>query len=338
MRRTHTTYEGLWVDGCVSGCDAEVMPSFGILHDLRRPSTDRRPYSTYYTECLDEIAHADRLGFDAVWMPEHHGTDDGMLPSPLVMAAAIAARTTRIRIGTSILVLPFHHPIRVAEDVAVADLLSGGRMVLGVGQGYAEQEFALFGKDRRQRGTLLEESVEVIRKAWTGERFSHHGTHWNFDDILVTPSPDRQIPVYVGGVTPKGLERAARIGDGLLVYCAKPADLIDRRKLYDGPLPFVCTTVLHVTDNSDQAWSEAAPGIAYLEGQLAAHDNRAAPDLHRDDYLVGTPDEIADRIRDLHAATGFAHLAHWARLPGLTHAQALHSLDLLSEVVAKVAP
>lgn len=305
------------------------MPSFGILHDLRRPSTDPRPYETYYAECLDEITHAERLGFDTVWLPEHHGTDDGMLPSPLLMAAAIAARTSRIRIGTSILVLPFHHPVRVAEDVAVADLLSGGRIVLGVGQGYAEQEFALFGKDRRQRGSMLEESVEVIRKAWTGERFTHHGARWHFDDIVVTPAPGRTIPVISGGVTPAGLRRATRFADGLIVYCAKPADLIERRQLYDGDLSFICTTVIHVAEDADQAWAEAAPGIAYLEGQLAAHDNRTAPDLNRDDYLVGTPAEVADRIRDLHTATDFAHLAHWARLPTLTHPQSLHTLTLL---------
>lgn len=323
------------MDACPADGDAEVMPSFGILHDLRRPSTDRRPYSTYYAECLDEIAHADRLGFDAVWMPEHHGTDDGMLPSPLVMAAAIAARTTRIRIGTSILVLPLHHPVRIAEDVVVADLLSGGRMVLGVGQGYAEPEFALFGRDRRQRGSLLEESVEVIRKAWTGERFTHHGEHWHFDDVLVTPSPERSIPVYAGGVTPAGLRRAARIGDGLIVYCAKPADLVERRRLYDGDLPFVCTTIVHVAENADQAWAEAAPGIGYLEGQLASLDDRDAPALDRGDYLVGSPGEVADRLRDLYEQTHFDHLAHWARLPGHTHDQAVRSLDLMADVVRR---
>lgn len=116
------------------------MPTFGIMHDFRRP--DGGDHHEYYAECLDEVALADRLDLDAVWLSEHHLTDDGMTPAPLVLAAAIAARTSRLRIGTSVLVLPLHHPLRVAEEAAVVDLLSGGRLVLGVGQGYAEREFA----------------------------------------------------------------------------------------------------------------------------------------------------------------------------------------------------
>ena len=134
---------------------------------------------------------ADQLGFDGVWLSEHHLTGDGMLPAPLVMAAALAARTERIRIGTNILGLPVHHPLRVAEDAAVVDLLSDGRLTLGVGQGYSEREFAAFGVDRRRRGALLEEGVRAIRTAWSE----------------VTPRPHGRIPIYVAGVTAAGVER-----------------------------------------------------------------------------------------------------------------------------------
>jgi probable F420-dependent oxidoreductase len=320
-----------------------TTPTFGVLHDFRRPLPDRGPYAAYYAECLDEVAEADRLGFDAVWLSEHHSTLDGMMPAPLVLAGAIAARTRRIRIGTSILVLPFHHPIRVAEEVAVADLLCGGRLVLGVGQGYAEQEFALFGVDRRHRGALLEEAVEVIRQAWTEDRVCFHGRHWSFDDVAVTPRPERTVPVYVGGVTEAGLRRAARIGDGIIVYCATPRDLMARRALLDSVagadrVPFVCTSVLHVADDAELAWAEAAPGIAYLEGQIAAYGGRSAAErLDRADYLVGTPDDVAGRLVELHGATGFDHFAHWARLPGLTHERALETLLLVATRVVPAA-
>lgn len=145
-------------------------PTLGIMHDFRKPSFDERSYNHYYAEALEEVAEADRLGFDTVWMSEHHFSGDGFLPSPLVMAAAIAARTRRIRIGTSIMVLPLHHPLRVAEDAAVVDLISGGRLILGVAAGYTEAEFAGFGIDRKQRASRLEEGVDIIRQAHTAGR------------------------------------------------------------------------------------------------------------------------------------------------------------------------
>src|SRR5262245_14091125 len=272
------------------------MPTYGILHDFRRPSGDG--YVEYYAECLAEIALADELGYDAVWLSEHHLTPDGLSPAPLVLAAAIAARTTRIRIGTSVLVLPLHHPLRVAEEAAAVDLLSGGRLVLGVGQGYAEREFAAFGVPRQDRARLLDEGVGVLRSALAG-------------DLEMTPSPRRAVPLYVGGVTAAGLRRAARLGDGVIVYCATPADLRARRALLDTiapDVPLICTGVLHVAADADQAWAEAAPGIAYLEGQISTYaDHSHTPVLKREDYLVGTPAEVATRLTNLAEELRFEH-------------------------------
>src|ERR671933_734840 len=112
---------------------------------------------------MEEIEESERLGSGGVWLSEPHFVDDGYLPSPLVVAAAVAARTERMRIGTNVLLLPMHHPLRVAEDAAVADLVSGGRFVLGVGQGYVHHEFEVLGYERRYRPSLFEEGIEVIR-------------------------------------------------------------------------------------------------------------------------------------------------------------------------------
>lgn len=289
------------------------MIEFGVLMDVRE--------GAYGGERIDEVVVADRLGFDGVWLSEHHLTGDGMLPSPLVMAAVLAARTTRIRVGTNILVLPLHHPLRVAEDAAVVDLVSGGRLVLGVGQGYSEREFAAFGVDRRRRGALLEEGVRVIRSAWSE----------------VSPRPHGEIPIYVAGVTAAGLRRAARLGDGVIIYCATPADLIARRKLLDevvdNPPPLICTGIMHVDDDADRGWAEAAPGIAYLEGEIASYGGTEPPPLHREDYLVGTPEDVAARLIALHEATRFVHFAHWLRLPTLPQESALRSLELIAHRV-----
>lgn len=307
--------------------------TLGIMHDFRQRLPHERTGAEFYAECLDEVAEADRLGFDTVWMPEHHLTPDGMLPSPLVMAAAIGARTRRIRIGTGILVLPLHHPVRVAEDAAVADLISGGRLILGVGQGYAGREFAAFGVDRRRRAALLEENVAVLRRALSAGRD---------DDPAVTPGPGRRIPVYVGGVTEPALRRAARIGDGIIVYCATPRELRARRALLDTVLdgrrlPLVCTSVLHVAEDPEQAWAEARPGIAYLEGGIASYSDADAGARVQDraEYLVGTPEDVAGRLAALRRDVRFDHFAYWARLPGLSHARAMESLRL---VMSRVRP
>jgi alkanesulfonate monooxygenase SsuD/methylene tetrahydromethanopterin reductase-like flavin-dependent oxidoreductase (luciferase family) len=302
------------------------MATFGILHDFRQPLPHACGYADYYAECLDEVAEAERLGFRTVWLSEHHLTTDGMPPSPLVLAAAIAARTTRIEIGTSVLVLPLHHPLRVAEDAALVDLLSRGRLVLGVGQGYAEREFAAFGVDRRRRGALLEESVATLRD-------------WTHAGVPVTPSPKRTVPLYVGGVTERGLRRAVRLGDGVIVYCGTPADLLARRALLDTideSAPLIATSILHVAEDADEAWEQAAPGIAYLEGQIAAYAEREPSTLRRADYLVGTPEEVAARLVELRDRLRFVHFAHWARLPGMSHACALESLRLVAERVLPV--
>ncbi|WP_157979516.1 LLM class flavin-dependent oxidoreductase [Kribbella monticola] len=310
-----------------------MQPSFGILHDFRQPLPHRESMTRYYADCLEEVTVAEEVGFETIWMPEHHLAADGMLPSPLVMAAAVAARTQRIRIGTSILVLPLHHPLRIAEDAAVVDLISGGRLVLGIGQGYAAEEFAAFGVERRHRAHLLEEGIAVLRQAWS-EAPDVQGNQ-------VTPKPERPIPLFIGGVTKAGLERAARLGDGVIVYCATPADLLARRRLLDElkiDLPLVCTSILHVAPDADQAWAEAEPGIAYLEGQLAQYAGQEKqPKLNRDDYLVGTPAEVAGRLIALARELRFSQFAHWARLPGLAHTRASETLRLIAaEVIPPV--
>ncbi|MFI5733912.1 LLM class flavin-dependent oxidoreductase [Kribbella sp. NPDC051587] len=182
--------------GSAGGDGGWVTVEFGVLVDVR---DDR------YGDVGDEVVRAERLGFASAWLSEHHLARDGALPSPLVMAGVLLGRTRQIRVGTNVLVLPFRHPVQVAEEAAVLDLVSGGRFVLGVGQGYSEREFELFGVDRRQRGRSLGEGVGVIRRAWAGESG-------------VTPRPAHDLPIYVAGVTAAGLKRAARVGDGLLVY------------------------------------------------------------------------------------------------------------------------
>jgi alkanesulfonate monooxygenase SsuD/methylene tetrahydromethanopterin reductase-like flavin-dependent oxidoreductase (luciferase family) len=140
---------------------------FGVMFDFRNPDPWRKPDPAFYRAQLDEITRLDELGYDHVWLTEHHFVNDGYNPSVLPTAAAIAARTSRIRIGTFVLLMPFHDPVRVAEDAICVDILSGGRFDLGVGQGYRAEEFAAFNIPRRERSTRMAEGIDLIHRLFT---------------------------------------------------------------------------------------------------------------------------------------------------------------------------
>jgi alkanesulfonate monooxygenase SsuD/methylene tetrahydromethanopterin reductase-like flavin-dependent oxidoreductase (luciferase family) len=192
---------------------------FGVLYDMRNPRDSGISNADLYRQTLEHIERMEELGFDTVWLTEHHFIEDDYLPSVLTMAAAVAARTSRVTIGTAVLLLPLHDPIRVAEDAAVVDVLSNGRLRLGLGLGYKLEEFEAFGVDRRHRPSLLEEGIEIIRGAWAEGPFSHHGRHRRFDALEVTPKPvQRPGPqIWLAGRASVPVTRAATVGDGLIV-------------------------------------------------------------------------------------------------------------------------
>ena len=189
---------------------------FGLWYDFRNPPQWQIPFERLYAESLDQIVEAERLGFDSAWITEHHFCDDGYTPSPLVMGAAIGARTKRLRLGTNLMVLPLHNPLRVAEDSATLSLLTGGRFDLGVGVGYRELEFREFGREIKQRPSLIEEAIAIIRRAWAGERINFSGKRFAHGDVRVTPVPEHPPKLYLGGMTEPAIDRAARIADGFL--------------------------------------------------------------------------------------------------------------------------
>src|SRR5262249_43674673 len=147
-----------------------------------------------YAATLDQIAYAEQLGFDDVWLSEHHFIDDAYSPSMLPIGCAIAARTKRIRIGTSVLLLPLHDPVRVAEDAATLDVISTGRLELGLGVGYRVEEFTGFNIDSSERAQRMDEGIEIIRRLFAGERFSFSGKHYTYRDIQLFPRPVQKPP------------------------------------------------------------------------------------------------------------------------------------------------
>ena len=170
-------------------------------------------------EAIAEAELAEDCGFHGFFFGEHHQDQDGFLPSPLIVCSAVAARTKRIQIGTSVLLLPLHHPLHVAEDVVTLDVISGGRFVLGVGLAYQEADFRAFGIEKKHRVGRFEEALEILEKAWTGERFTYKGKHFDIDDVRVLPRPIQQPgpPLWLDAWVPAAIERAGRLGDALVL-------------------------------------------------------------------------------------------------------------------------
>jgi alkanesulfonate monooxygenase SsuD/methylene tetrahydromethanopterin reductase-like flavin-dependent oxidoreductase (luciferase family) len=190
--------------------------NFGLWYDFRNPPPSSVSFEALYRASLEQIGWAETLGFDSVWLTEHHFCADGYTPSPLVIAAAIGERTRRMRIGTNLMLLPLADPVRLAEDAATLSILTGGRFDLGVGLGYRQLEFDYFGRKLSQRPSLMEEGVAIIRQAWSGEPVRIAGKRYRIDGLPVTPVPKVAPRLFIGGMAEPAIARAARLGDGFL--------------------------------------------------------------------------------------------------------------------------
>jgi alkanesulfonate monooxygenase SsuD/methylene tetrahydromethanopterin reductase-like flavin-dependent oxidoreductase (luciferase family) len=262
---------------------------------FQNPSRWARPYPEVYREFIEQTVLAEELGYDTIWLTEHHFDEDGWSPSLLPLAAGIATRTSRIRIGTFILILPFQHALRVAEDAATVDILSNGRFDLGVGKGYRLKEFTGFGIAREQREALLEEGVEVIRRAWTEENFSFDGQFYHLKDVRICPRPVQRPhpPLWIGARGKKSVERAARLG-----YHFMGTGEAELQRFYDraleqngrNPQDFNVTQLrwMYVAETREQAWDEAGPHLSYMF-ETAMPLLKEAGDLRKDRLMREAP-------------------------------------------------
>lgn len=211
-------------------------------------------YCTYVpaSEFVEVAVEAERLGFDGISLPDHlvypvnHTspypyTIDGTTPwsetmdwpDPFATLGAIASRTERLELLTGVLVLPLRHPLAVAKATATIDVISGGRMNLGIGVGWLREEYEALGLDWSKRGAMTNESIEVLRRAWTGERVEHHGDHFDFDQLTVRPPAKHHIPIYVGGKSRAAIRRAGTLGDGFLPPIGAGSDLSETKQLIE---------------------------------------------------------------------------------------------------------
>lgn len=191
---------------------------FGVIYDFRKVPGSQLAMPDLYAQTLDQAERVDELGFHHIWLTEHHFVDDGYLPSPLTVSGALAARTQNVRIGQDVLLLPHYHPVRLAEDLAVLDNLSRGRMMLGVGMGYVPGEFAALGTNRKQRLSRMEEGLDILELAWKHETFDYTGKRYQLKDVRVRPRPVQPDgpPTWIAAMSEAGALRAARRGAHLL--------------------------------------------------------------------------------------------------------------------------
>lgn len=331
---------------------------FGLVSCQLAPG-DPRTWADRYREALELAELADRLGLDSVWTTEHHFVDDGYMPSLLVTGAAIAARTRHIAIGTGVLLGPLHHPLRLAEDAATVDLISAGRLVLGLGLGWSPIEFRAFGADLHRRGRAMTELLRILPAAWSGRPLDHHGSVYDLPEVAVRPVPGRRVPILLGGSADAAVRRAARLADGFLSN-ATGAALRHQVEVAteergaagrDDPFTWMHYRPVFIADDPAEGWRTALPMLAharwkYSDMQAAASRGPggvpAAPPITgeterqlRSLALVGPPELIAEQVLATQAEAG-AEIGFVARcyFPELAPGAQAEQLDRLAGEVA----
>jgi alkanesulfonate monooxygenase SsuD/methylene tetrahydromethanopterin reductase-like flavin-dependent oxidoreductase (luciferase family) len=324
---------------------------FVLRYDFRNPARWARPPAQLYARILEQIEWAEQAGFDGVTLSEHHFTDDGFLPSILPMAAAIAARTSRIRIGSDLLLLPLHHPVRVAEDGAVVDILSNGRFELTVGAGYREEEYRGFGARIRQRPGRMEEAVEIVKRCWTEDRFSFVGRYYEVHDVAMTPKPVQRPrpPILLGASSEAAARRAARIADGLRPTTSALWDAYyDELERIGHPaavrrVPAPRPMFLHVTEDPERDWPRIEDHARYetdvyqswRHGDFTPYRSAAsAADIRSMGiYRVVTPDDAIGILREIRAVHPDDTFSLQPMIAGMDPDVAQASLELFASAV-----
>ncbi len=326
---------------------------FGVAHDFRCPPGSDYTLQDVYAQTIEQVALLDRLGLDQVWFSEHHFVEDGYLPSFAPVAGAVAAVTSQMRISTNIAIVPFSHPIRLAEDLAVLDQLSGGRMEFGAGLGYAPHEFKAFGFPVSHRVSRTEECLDVLRLAWSGETFSYHGKRYDFDDVRVYPDPVQPggPPLWLAMSSGPSVGRAVRFGTNVLPQ--GPVSLLDswREKTVaaggdpDARRVGIIRSFL-VTDDPERDWPPLRAAERYRMAVYGGFFEAAGlgnsgtfNELERitQRVFVGNVDECVTELTAYVRRYGLTDVVTWGSAPGLPPAALTPSMErFAAEVVPQV--
>ncbi|MER6077304.1 LLM class flavin-dependent oxidoreductase [Streptomyces sp. NPDC001833] len=322
------------------------MPVSVVRFNLVEPGASPAALGARYRAALDMAAYADEHGVTTVQTEEHHGVDNNWLPSPFAFAGAVFGATRTIAVTVSAVIGPLHDPLRLAEDIAVLDLLSGGRLVTVAGIGYRPEEYALFDVDWKRRGRLQDELLETLLKAWTGEEFEYRGR-----TVRVTPRPltDPHPLLLVGGSSKAAARRAARLGLPFFPSAHLPeleAYYKERLTEYGTEgwtmMPTAETPLLHIAEDPDRAWAdygghflhEARTYASWQSGDIHSAVRSAATtvaELREEGvYRILTPDECV--------AAGLDNLVLHPLAGGMPVDEGWRSLRLFAESVLPALP
>ena len=310
----------------------------GVAYDFRNPPASGMSHQALYAAILEQVAWLDALGLDLVWFTEHHFVEDGYLPSWIPLASAMAARTKHARFSCDVCLLPFNHPIRLAEDLAVLDNLSGGRVELGVGMGYAPHEFRGFGLPVSRRVSLTDEGIAVLKHCFSGERFSFHGKRYDFSDVLIRPGYVQPggPPLWVAAMSEAGAERCARFDSFLLPQGPRStvldpwrARLTESGRDPDRYRVGIIRSCL-VTDDPERDWPPVRAAERYrmstyakfqeeLGGGAGAGGVKGNVEAARipQAWVVGNVDHCVAELTAFVREYGITDLVTWAAPPGL---------------------
>lgn len=321
---------------------------FGLSVDYRNPPMWAQPWPDYYAEMNALCTYAEELGYDELWLPEHHFADDGYAPTPTLIASALSQRTSRIRLGLAVAVLPLYHPVRMAEDCALVDILSNGRFEPGFAVGWRPDEFAAFGLDVHERGARTDEMLEVMNRLWSGETVTHKGRFFDLDGVRLMPPPVQQPrpTTWIGGHGRAAMRRAARFGDGIVGAYIKA----DEYALYLDELDACGRGREHarvasglqffmVSHDPERTFAMAAPYVLNWYGHYAAWNAgtvRAdtANELRAKGQLtVVTPEEAVTIIRDVVSVVPHDVFNIKMRPPGMPLDETVAHLELFAREV-----
>jgi probable F420-dependent oxidoreductase len=335
---------------------------FGIgYYSLQSAPHNPIQHHKLYAEMLEQVGLAEKIGFESAWLTEHHFISDGYCPSLLVTAAAIAARTQRIRIGTGVLLLPLHNPIKVAEDAAVVDTISGGRLILGLGLGYRQEEFDGFGVSIKDRKGRMEEGIKILEESWKDQPFSIEGRYNKIKNLNVTPKPVQQpIPIWIGAYQEPAIRRVARLGAPLYLASVGTIPFLQNqiasfhsalrefgRNPQDIEQPLV-RDVYVTARGKEKGWEEIKENVTYIykgyaewgsmvdkEGNLITNPNDPRlPEIAKEQGVFGTAEECIETITTLkQALPSLNHLVCRFEFPGLSYEKAVDSMKLFAEKV-----
>jgi alkanesulfonate monooxygenase SsuD/methylene tetrahydromethanopterin reductase-like flavin-dependent oxidoreductase (luciferase family) len=344
-----------------------MAPGFGIALSFQVHRGLGETWDTSYRESLELAAEANRLGFESLWASEHHGEEDGYCPSPIVACAALAAAAPNCSVGQAVALAPLYgHPLRMAEDLSVLDNLAGGRVEIGLGQGYRPSEFDMFGWPYARRTRAFEESLEILGLAWRGERFDYDGKVYKVKGGLLRPPPVRpgRLPLWIGAAAPKARARAVRYRAGLIVAPLIELEHLTRQiRSYDeeaerqnaGPLPHALMREVLVGESAADAMKRHQPFIDHVYRVQYAPERTGQTYLDpatgeripltgdspyylseafmQARWFLGTPGDIAAKMIEWLPRFELEHFIFQARQPGMSLRHAVDSLEAIAKGV-----